>query len=114
MTDVRRIVINEHSIPGTNVVQRSFLDSPNGGTHALMPWEEYERLRKERDTARNQFDFMRNEYERLRKVVDAMRPIITRWSTRGLGNPLPGEKPTDADLLNELEAALRELEDDDE
>jgi hypothetical protein len=51
-----------------------------------------------------------DEIARLQTVVDAARPICLRWETRGLGPNLPGETPTDADLLNALCAILRILD----
>jgi len=52
----------------------------------------------------------RKEIERLRAVLDAARPICLRWETRGLGPNLPGEKPTDAELLDMLCEKVRALD----
>jgi len=50
------------------------------------------------------------ENKRLQAVVDAAREVAKRWDIRGLGNPLPGEHPTDADCLNAMSDALRALD----
>jgi hypothetical protein len=50
------------------------------------------------------------DLEKQQAVVDAAREVCRRWDTRGLGNPLPGEHPTDADCLNALSDALRALD----
>lgn len=50
------------------------------------------------------------EISNLRALLGAARPICLRWEMRGLGPNLPGEKPTDADLLNALCDALRALD----
>lgn len=47
---------------------------------------------------------------RLTAVLDAARPICLRWETRGLGPNLPGEKPTDAELLDMLCEKVRALD----
>ncbi|KPK41329.1 MAG: hypothetical protein AMJ65_09640 [Phycisphaerae bacterium SG8_4] len=45
MSDVRRVmlILDGHSVHGEN---GRWFDMPDGN-HALMPWEEYERLREE-------------------------------------------------------------------
>jgi hypothetical protein len=40
--------------------------------------------------------------------MDDLKELVLRWNTRGLGNPLPGEENTDADIMNRLSESLGE------
>ena len=62
------------------------------------------------ERCREQFHERDADNERLRAVLDAARPICLRWETRGLGPNLPGEKPTDAELLDMLCEKVRALD----